>query len=302
MLQDFKLKVFMEVARKRSFTLAAKALGITQPAVSQNISELEKELGTVLVDRSGRAVKLTAAGLVFEEYASRILYWYSAAGSMFGPEGKLASGRPLRIVSDSFASNFIMPGLILNLHASNPGLPITLSDGNAGNEDADAVVSSCPHEAEPSLESSVSFVGSVRAIAVTSNPAYSDAGSLGALPPGVRYAVWKGYSGQLPPDIEALAVLLSDNLIPVLSLAGRSPQVVGIVPAACRGTAVFPDSASGPMAGTADPFQPAGRLSVISVPVPGLATDVHFRPSASFSSSPLCSFVRGILGRLLEDF
>lgn len=65
MLQDFKLKVFMEVARKRSFTLAAKALGITQPAVSQNISELEKELGTVLVDRSGRAVKLTAAGLVF---------------------------------------------------------------------------------------------------------------------------------------------------------------------------------------------------------------------------------------------
>lgn len=227
MLQDFKLKVFMEVARKRSFTLAAKALGITQPAVSQNISELEKELGTVLVDRSGRAVKLTAAGLVFEEYASRILYWYSAAGSMFGPEGKLASGRPLRIVSDGFVSSFIAPGLILALHASNPGLSLTLSDCSAVDEDADAVVSSCPHEAEPSLESSVSFVGSVRAIAVTSNPAYSDAGSLGALPPGVRYAVWKGYSGQLPPDIAACRCFSRTTLYPYFRWPGGRPRSSG---------------------------------------------------------------------------
>ena len=297
-----QLNYVITISEIGSLNKAAEVLYVTQPSLTSAVRELEKELGTVLVDRSGRAVKLTAAGLVFEEYASRILYWYSAAGSMFGPEGKLASGRPLRIVSDGFVSSFIAPGLILALHASNPGLSLTLSDCFAVDEDADAVVSSCPHEAEPSLESSVSFVGSVRAIAVTSNPAYSDAGSLGALPPGVRYAVWKGYSGQLPPDIEALAVLLSDNLIPVLSLAGRSPQVVGIVPAACRRTAVFPDSAFGPMAGTADPFQPAGRLSVIPAPVPGLATDVHFRASASFSSSPLCSFVRGILGRLLEVF
>ena len=43
-LEDFRLRIFMAVAEKGSFTLAAKALGVSQPAVSQNIAELEKSL------------------------------------------------------------------------------------------------------------------------------------------------------------------------------------------------------------------------------------------------------------------
>ena len=41
-MEDFRLKVFKAVVQEGSFTKAAKALGITQPAVSQNIAELEK--------------------------------------------------------------------------------------------------------------------------------------------------------------------------------------------------------------------------------------------------------------------
>ena len=55
MLEDFKLKVFVEVAREKSFTRAASALSISQPAVSQNIAELEKQLGTKLL--RGAAVR-----------------------------------------------------------------------------------------------------------------------------------------------------------------------------------------------------------------------------------------------------
>ena len=49
MFEDFRLKVFMAVAETGSFTKAAKSIGISQPAVSQNINALEKEIGTPLI-------------------------------------------------------------------------------------------------------------------------------------------------------------------------------------------------------------------------------------------------------------
>ena len=51
MLEDFKLKIFVTVAAEGSFTKAARTLGITQPAVSQNIAELEKVTGALLLER-----------------------------------------------------------------------------------------------------------------------------------------------------------------------------------------------------------------------------------------------------------
>ena len=65
MLEDFRLKVFMAVKSEQSFTKAARSLGISQPAVSQNIAELEKELGVALFSRSRGEVTLTPAGISF---------------------------------------------------------------------------------------------------------------------------------------------------------------------------------------------------------------------------------------------
>ena len=72
-MEDFRLKVFEAVAEEGSFTKAARALGITQPAVSQNIAELEKITGVRLFDRHRGEVVLTEQGRVFGEYAARIL-------------------------------------------------------------------------------------------------------------------------------------------------------------------------------------------------------------------------------------
>ena len=86
MLEDKRLKVFAAVVETASFTAAASSLGITQPAVSQNISELEKDLGVQLFDRSTRGdVRLTDAGRRFEAYARQILHWYKAAREAFNP-------------------------------------------------------------------------------------------------------------------------------------------------------------------------------------------------------------------------
>jgi len=57
-----QLRVFVEVVRQQSFTLAAEQLCIAQPAVSITIRKLEEELGLTLLNRQERRVSLTAEG------------------------------------------------------------------------------------------------------------------------------------------------------------------------------------------------------------------------------------------------
>ena len=85
MLQDFRLKVFLKVASLKSFTKAAEALDVSQPAVSQNVSELEKGLGVRLFQRMRGETVLTPEGEVFAGYARRILAASADAELMFSP-------------------------------------------------------------------------------------------------------------------------------------------------------------------------------------------------------------------------
>jgi DNA-binding transcriptional LysR family regulator len=66
------LAVFDAVAREGGFSRGAACLRISQPAVSKQVVELETWTGTSLVDRSGRAFRLTEAGLTLAGYAHRI--------------------------------------------------------------------------------------------------------------------------------------------------------------------------------------------------------------------------------------
>src|SRR5258705_13529168 len=68
-----QLQAFCEVVDRKSFSLAAEKLGVTQPAVSLQVRALEKRLGTHLLDRSGRRVQPTEAGLRLFRGAQRLL-------------------------------------------------------------------------------------------------------------------------------------------------------------------------------------------------------------------------------------
>lgn len=83
MLEDFRLKVFMTVAQQKSFTKAASVLGVSQPAVSQNIAELEKTFGVRLFERLKGETLLTQQGEVFMEYAGKLLADTKAVSDMF---------------------------------------------------------------------------------------------------------------------------------------------------------------------------------------------------------------------------
>jgi DNA-binding transcriptional LysR family regulator len=69
----FQLETFLAVAQTGSFSGAAKMVRRTQPAVSQVVRKLEEEIGEPLFDRSSRDGRLTDAGKVLQEYASRML-------------------------------------------------------------------------------------------------------------------------------------------------------------------------------------------------------------------------------------
>src|SRR5574337_1122898 len=68
-----QLAAFCTVVERRSFSHAAEQLGVTQPAVSLQVRALEKRLGTQLLDRSGRRVEPTEAGLRLYRGAQRLL-------------------------------------------------------------------------------------------------------------------------------------------------------------------------------------------------------------------------------------
>jgi DNA-binding transcriptional LysR family regulator len=68
-----QLLIVQAIAQEGSFRRAADSLFISQPAVSLQVQNLERQLGVVLFDRSGRKVELTDAGQVLLQYSERIL-------------------------------------------------------------------------------------------------------------------------------------------------------------------------------------------------------------------------------------
>ena len=69
-----QLQYFTAVAETLNFSRAAEILYISQPALSQQIADLERELGVLLLQRSKRAVSLTPAGALLLQEAKKLLY------------------------------------------------------------------------------------------------------------------------------------------------------------------------------------------------------------------------------------
>ena len=117
--------VFRAVVRHGSFTGAAKELGYSQPAVSQQMRALEKGLGTPVFIRSGRTLLLSEAGRLLQEHADPILEGLARAEARIRAVVELQSGR-LRIGAFPSASATLLPQAISRLLAAHPGIRIEL--------------------------------------------------------------------------------------------------------------------------------------------------------------------------------
>ncbi|HEX9469543.1 MAG TPA: LysR family transcriptional regulator [Bradyrhizobium sp.] len=118
------VQAFLLVAELQSFTRAAEALGTTQAAISMKLQRLEAVLGKRLVERSPRAVRLTADGVGFLDSARALMEAHDRA---------LSGTRPARQqmslgISDHAAGAELVP-LLAKLHAVSPQLSLTVTIG-----------------------------------------------------------------------------------------------------------------------------------------------------------------------------
>ena len=91
-MQIESLKIFCDLAESESFTKAAQINGITQSAVSQQISALERAFKTLLIERSKRRFRLTREGEVLYEYAKQMIQTYDALQSRLQEIKDIISG------------------------------------------------------------------------------------------------------------------------------------------------------------------------------------------------------------------
>jgi len=126
MLDVKRLRVLREVAARGSFSAAADALAYTQSAVSQQIAALEREAGTVLVERNARGVRLTDAGHALVAHADVILARLSDAEAELEAIAGMRGGR-LRLVSFPTAGATIAPLAIARFRERHPGVEVSLA-------------------------------------------------------------------------------------------------------------------------------------------------------------------------------
>jgi len=123
-----QLHVFATVARHLSFARAAEELHLSPPAVSMQVSELEKMLEVPLFERSGRRVALTTVGEYFLVHARRLLANLKDAEDTVARLKGVQTGRlTIGVLS---TAKYFMPRLLAGFLRERPGLDLKLEVGN----------------------------------------------------------------------------------------------------------------------------------------------------------------------------
>lgn len=124
-LDPKRLLVFREVARAGSLTAAARALGWTQPAVSQHLAALEREVRVPLVLRGPTGARLTQAGEVLLRRADAVAAELHAAGEELAALAQLRGGR-VRLQAHPSAAATLVPDAVRALAAAHPDVQVGL--------------------------------------------------------------------------------------------------------------------------------------------------------------------------------
>jgi DNA-binding transcriptional LysR family regulator len=123
---DFRqLRLFCRIVDRHSFSLAADELRITQPAASQQVRNLERELKTVLLDRSRRTVVPTEAGQVLYRYSREILDLEGRLRTEILDLEELVAGRVV-VGASTGPGEHVLPPLLTRFKTEYPGVAIAL--------------------------------------------------------------------------------------------------------------------------------------------------------------------------------
>src|SRR5436305_14762949 len=122
-----QLQAFCEVVERKSFSQAAERLGVTQPAVSLQVRSLEKRLGTQLLDRSGRRVEPTEAGLRLYRGAQRLLQLEEDLLSELAQEATGELDGAFEIGASTGPGGVVLSRILCQFAEEHPKLHVALS-------------------------------------------------------------------------------------------------------------------------------------------------------------------------------
>ncbi|MDH3386710.1 MAG: LysR family transcriptional regulator [Gammaproteobacteria bacterium] len=129
-MSDRRLKVFHTVAKLLSFTKAAEALHMTQPAVTFQVRQLEEYFNTRLFDRTHNKVNLTAAGEKVSEFAERIFDLYAEMeNSVRDLTGEISGA--LTIGASTTIAEYMLPALLGEFKNRYPDINLRLKVSNS---------------------------------------------------------------------------------------------------------------------------------------------------------------------------
>ncbi|MFC0627922.1 LysR substrate-binding domain-containing protein [Kribbella deserti] len=122
-----QLRGFVAVAEESHFGRAAARLNMTQPPLTRQVQAVEKAVGTTLFDRTGRGVRLTAAGEVFLAHCRRVLALLDVApeATRRAAEGQTGS---LRLAFTAIGAYAVLADFLAEVNTRLPGVSIALAE------------------------------------------------------------------------------------------------------------------------------------------------------------------------------
>lgn len=123
------LRVFAAVAEQRGFSRAAAALRLSQPAVSKAVRQLERQIGVPLVERAGRASRLTAAGEQLAARARELFGVEAAAEEELRALRGLEVGS-LRVGASTTIATYMLPPILASFHEAHPAIVLRVVSAN----------------------------------------------------------------------------------------------------------------------------------------------------------------------------
>lgn len=124
-----QLRILRALAKHRSLTQAGAELLLSQPAVTLQLKELQKELGVPLYERLGNTVHLTDAGQTLEQYARRVLALVDEAEEAVRTV-RYGHGGRLRLGASNTPGIYLLPSFLSAFRRTFPAVTLTFEVGN----------------------------------------------------------------------------------------------------------------------------------------------------------------------------
>jgi len=122
---EARLRAFAAVSRRRSFSAAARELGISQPAVSKHVADIERRLEVRLIERRRRGAELTAAGTFLADYVLRAEALLAQAARGVTEFRQPATGL-LTIAASGVPATYLLPEIVIAFRRAHPGVRVSI--------------------------------------------------------------------------------------------------------------------------------------------------------------------------------